>query len=61
MRDVWLNTKDGTFSNSWGELEHKRFNPDVPDKESEWKLIRYECLSDGKFKFIDGMKINGQG
>ena len=48
-----------TFSNSWGELEHERFKPDVPDKESHWKLIRYDCVSDGAFKFKNGMKMNG--
>ena len=62
MRYVWFNTKDGTFSRSWGELEHQRMKNDKPhlfdvEKESVWKLIKYECISDESFKFPDGIKI----
>lgn len=56
---VWLNLNTGEFSNSWGEQVHSQdtsyFNN--VDKESHWKLIKYDCLTDSEFELYDRMKI----
>lgn len=54
-RYVWLNIKNGEFSNSWSEKEHKEaeFSDDeieISTKEG-WKLIKYECVNDDEFVF----------
>ncbi len=59
FRYVWLNLNNGKFSNSWDESQQKYVDEEMLDKarKDNWKLIKYECLSDQKFEFYNLMKI----
>ena len=64
---VWLNLKDGTFSNSWDGSEsyitkskedfEKEMIKLAEDNDPYWKLIKYECISDSDFEFFNLMKL----
>lgn len=68
-KQVWLNIETGEFSNSWipdedrlsktsrlledvEEVNHKAYNDC-----KVWKLIEFECLSDGEFEFNKMMRL----
>lgn len=56
----WLNIETGEFSRSWGEETHKTVEEDLlaSAKESpQWKLIKFQCLSDKNFEFTEHMKL----
>lgn len=61
-RQVWLNLMTGEFSDSWEALDpialevHLQYSKDHPET-SHWKLIEYECLTDGSFEFYKQMKL----
>lgn len=62
FRYVWLNMNTGKFSNSWNEETHNKYIADDEEelalaRKDNWKLIKYQCLSDEKFEFYDLMKI----
>lgn len=57
----WLNIATGQFSETWDEDTSKQFDPlphwhDAPDREN-WKLIKFQCLTDQKFVFTRQMKL----
>jgi len=57
---VWLNVKDGTFSNSWehsDDMEELEKESAPPDKNSKWKLIKYCCKTDEDFNFDRYMRL----
>ena len=59
---VWLNLENGNFSNSWTQEEHDKYFTDRDLEEHHkdnpnWKLIRYESLSDKEFMFTNRMVI----
>lgn len=56
FRYVWLNIIDGTFSNSWSEEDHKELYKKI-DVPTEWKLIKYSCLTDEAFNFYNKMQL----
>ena len=65
MKQVWLNTKTGQFSNSW-EPDSLRPTQELIAEQKEvsqilgdncWKLIQYECLTDSEFEFYNQMKL----
>jgi hypothetical protein len=58
---VWYNIETGEFSNSWNEKDHEQAGGtksllDPTYHKSTWKLIRYECVSDENFEFMNLMK-----
>lgn len=63
---VWINLTTGEFSNSWDlsfmssrfETEEEMIK-DLTGKNHppEWKLIKYECLTDSEFEFYNLMKL----
>lgn len=57
----WLNILTGEFSDSWDEETHKeclRFMSNLFDHaDSNWKLIKFECLTDENFSFTNHMKL----
>lgn len=65
MKQVWLNTKTGQFSNSWEPdtmISTERLIQDQKeiseiDGDNCWKLIQYECLTDPDFEFYNQMKL----
>jgi hypothetical protein len=59
FRYVWLNLNNGKFSNSWDENQQKYIDAEMIEKarKDNWKLIKYECLSDQEFEFYNLMKI----
>lgn len=59
FRYVWLNLNNGEFSNSWDESQQKYVDEEMIEKarKDNWKLIKYECLSDQEFEFYNLMKI----
>jgi len=58
VKYVWLNVKTWKFSNSWTEKEQEMHGEKVPpSKESEWKLIKFECVNDSDFEFHHLMRI----
>ena len=60
-RYVWLNLDTGEFSNSWGEEDQKLLGGDKVSldgaKAGNWKLIKYQCLTDKEFEFYNMMKL----
>ena len=62
IRQCWLNTETGEFSNSWlkGEFETtvqsilKENKAEIGDT---WKLIEYIVPNDEKFEFMDCMGL----
>ena len=52
IRYVWLNTKTCEFSDSWSEKDHEMLEINS-EKDSEWKLIKYE-----EFEFNRLMRIS---
>lgn len=59
FRYVWLNLNNGEFSNSWDESQQKYVDAEMIEeaRKDNWRLIKYECLSDQKFEFYNMMKI----
>lgn len=60
MKYVWLNLQTGEFGNSWDEESHQEHAPEYYeniDPASAWKLIRYDCLTDENFEFLDLMQL----
>lgn len=69
MQLILLNIDDGQFSQSWNDLDVSTSHFSVDkivqqtldvkgDREKpQWKLIRYECLSDPSFRFIPAMRF----
>lgn len=69
IRQVWLNTQDGSFSNSWRSDDigastqdyliksHKEVVADKPIEGKCWKLIEYRCPTDAEFEFYPQMKL----
>lgn len=55
----WLNTITGEFSNTWNEEEHQKYNPLNINGHinTEWKLIKFQCLTDESFEFTKYMKL----
>ena len=56
----WLNINTGAFSNSWNSELQKSYltEKDIENmKNSGWKLIKFECISDSKFEFTNQMKL----
>ena len=56
----WLDMSNGKFSNTWDEETHK----EVVDKaviehgiKRNWKLIKFQCLTDNEFEFMNKMKL----
>lgn len=60
VKYVWLNVNEG-FSNSWTPEMHaetKQRDPDLFAENSDgYKLIRYECVNQKEFEFINLMKL----
>lgn len=56
---VWLNLNNGEFSNSWSEDEQKHIDDEIIQeaKNNNWKLIKYQCLTDEDFEFYSRMKV----
>ena len=55
---VWLNLNTGKFSNSWNQEMYDRTNPlEVGKEYNGWKLIKYTCLNDSEFEFMNKMKL----
>jgi len=59
FRYVWLNLNSGNFSNSWDESQQKYIDDETIERarKDNWKLIKYECLTDENFEFYSMMKI----
>ena len=59
FRYVWLNLNNGEFSNSWCEDDQKYVDEEMIEKarNDNWKLIKYQCLTDEDFNFYSMMKI----
>lgn len=58
---VWMNPITGKFSNSWNEELHQIAGGDTLINEEAnkegWKLIKYECVNDEDFEFINKMRL----
>ena len=63
MKQVWLNTNTGEFSNSWDKPEENDYlhnlllETRLQANDDGWKLIEYTCLNDNDFKFYNMMKL----
>lgn len=59
VKYVWLNPETGKFSNSWQESTYPFADTDTLIKAAKdgWKLIKYECLNDENFEFMNQMKL----
>lgn len=57
FRYVWLNIATGEFSNSWTEEEQERAKVQADPERPHWKLIKYACVNDETFMFINRMQI----
>lgn len=59
VKYVFLNPETGKFSNSWHEGDHKHITDEALAQATKdnWKLIKYECLNDDNFEFMNQMKL----
>ena len=55
---VWLDLNTGKFSNSWTQEEYDLYRiSELPSEYTGWKLIKYTCLNDVEFEFMNKMKL----
>lgn len=59
FRYVWLNLNNGEFSNSWNKDQQKYIDEEMIEsaRKDNWKLIKYQCLTDDDFEFYNMMRI----
>jgi hypothetical protein len=59
---VWLNISTGEFSESWDQKMQDMVGDDIIEtnimlNHTQWKLIKFKCLTDEKFVFTKHMKL----
>lgn len=62
IRYVSLYPVTGEFTNSWDEETHNKILPDIDFETTKAikpnvKVIKYECLNDDNFEFMNQMKL----